>query len=137
VRHTTRAGPDDATVGWVEPDAAHGERREKMTGNRGGTMKTVDVRFDEETLARIDAITRARSRREKRKVTRSEVLRGVVGAGLPLKEEQLSKRHADADVPEQAQATHDGERGRPSPPQRAMLPSRRARPRRRVKGEPS
>jgi hypothetical protein len=68
-------------------------------------MKTTDVRLDQETLARIDTIQRERSRRENRKVTRSEVLRSVVGAGLPLQEEQLSKRDADADVPEQAQAT--------------------------------
>jgi hypothetical protein len=84
-------------------------------------MKTVDTRLDDETLARLDAIREMLSRQEKRKVSRSEAVRRVLAAGLPLEAERLGQLDADA----------------PRPPERAAPPPRRARRRRRVKGASS
>ena len=84
-------------------------------------MKTVDARIADETLARLDAIREMLSRQEKRKVSRSEAIRRVIAAGLPLEAERLAEVDADAS----------------RPPERAAPPPRHPRRRRHGKGASS
>ena len=57
---------------------------------------SVGVKLAKELVERIDAIATARSAAENRTVTRSEVLRSVVHAGLPSQEAALAAQEVTA-----------------------------------------